>query len=262
MRYNLVMAARRSGVYFLVFACCTCVLFRPFPAYAQTTAPADLASKLNTRFTTCDMSGLNFVEALIHVAQTIEIPMGISWVNTPAARAKMVLLCNDLTAQQLLEKIVYSQSHYQMQVSSGVVHVFSTDIPVSQNFLFLQLPEFQAQGLINSVKVALWMQLNQIIQSTTRGYAASIFSNPDEPRLEVSLRNAAVADIFDSLAIASDRKIWVVTFDDSSTLIRSGFRRTRSLTAKKAMSDDEQPAWDIIGWNGRPLMYFEIPDAP
>jgi len=62
------------------------------------------------------------------------------------------------------------------------------------------------------------------------------------------LKNVGVEDVLDALAVASARKIWIVTFSDDPTLTPTGFRRSLTLWNNFPIPDNEQPIWDMLHW--------------
>ena len=142
-----------------------------------------------------------------------------------------------------------SEPNYEVIVDNGVVHVATREIPVGQNFLFVKIPEFSAKGNANGVKFALWMRLNQLISpNPLRGYGPSIFSSTSEARLDLTFTNATVGKILDSVVVASDYKVWFVTFEDNLNPTPSGFRRSESLMSTTPTPDEGQPVWDMFQW--------------
>src|SRR5713101_5685791 len=107
-------------------------------------APNELDVKLSKRVTNYNLDRSNFVEALVRVSSEFEIPMGIAWVNTPAAKAEMAFTWKDATVQQVIEAISKTQPGYQVQLRNGVVHVFSPgSIPERENFLTWKIKAFE-----------------------------------------------------------------------------------------------------------------------
>jgi hypothetical protein len=224
------------------------------PCSGQARSPADLNSKLDTPVSEYRLAQVNFLEALLHVAGDFQLPIGIAWVDTPAARAKSDSSWSNLTVRQIVESIAQTQPGYEVQLANGVVHVASRAVPAEQNFLLLRIPDFHAQGVMGSVKLSLWRELNNRIDSPKHLIAGSILTSRNDPKLDLQFNNSTVADIFDSLAIASDRKIWVVTFEDSSALTPSGFRRSEQLSSRNPIANESQPEWDILYWGPPPIV--------
>src|SRR5262249_366536 len=192
----------------------------------------NLAAELDQRIPEYRLANVNFVEALIHIASDFKLPMGIAWVNTHAARSKSDFGWRNLTVREILEAVAQSQSDYDVVVANGVVHVLSNAMLAEQNWLLLRLPSFHAQGVPNMVHVILWRELNSRVDQPKQGYAGSVLSSANDPKLNLTFTNSTVGEIFDSVALASDRKIWVVTFEDSLALTPTGFRRSKQLSSR------------------------------
>ncbi len=220
----------------------------PAICLAQSENPSPLDRSLSRRVSEGHVDG-TFVGALGQVARTFSVPMGISWLKTEGSQKKRSIEFKNATVLEIIEAIASSEPNYEVVVMNGVIHVATKEIPLGQNFLYLRIPEFTAKGIANGAKVALWMQLNQRISPDPhRGYGASIFSSASETKLDLTFTNATVEEILDSIAVASDSKVWLVTFEDNLNPTPSGFRRSESLLSKTATPDEGQPEWDIFPW--------------
>jgi hypothetical protein len=219
------------------------------PAASGRPERQDISGKLGKHITNYNLGKHSLVEALIRVSNDFQIPMGIVWVNTPAGRAELTFVWKDATVREILEAICKTQPGYQVQVRNGVVHVFPrSSIPDPQNFLKLKIDGFEAH---NQVEVAFWKLHTLITPSKSGSYQISIGATGDS-RVDVELKDSTVENILDALAVASNRKIWVVTFSNDIGLTSRGFRRTVSLWNYKPGPDDGQPAWDFLRW-GDPI---------
>ena len=232
----------------------------PLHCLAQSENPSTLDRSLSLRVPEGHVNG-TFVEALGQVARVFNVPMGISWLKNASSEKKRSIEYKNATVLEIIHAIASSEPGYDVIVSRGVVHVATKDVPPGQNFLYLKIPEFSAEGIANGAKVALWMQLNQRISpDPKRGYGGSILSSASDPRLDLTFMNATVEEILDSIAVASEYNVWLVTFEDNVNLTPSGFRRSESLHSTTAASDEEQPVWDIYQWNFWPVAL--VPRAP
>jgi hypothetical protein len=196
------------------------------------------------------LSAHSFIEALTRAASDLKIPMGISWVDRPSLPVN--LSWNGATPERVIRDIAESQAGYDVSVSDGVVHVFSTEISPEQNFLLLRIDEFNVPS--EAAPLAK-LDLQQLVRRTiTRptsqggGSAGSLASNTDEPIINLQFRRSTVADILDALAKSSLDKIWIATFEDSFILTSGGFRRTNSLWSDSPVPDGQQPIWDTLRW--------------
>jgi hypothetical protein len=218
----------------------------PADCLAQSKNPSTLDQLLSLRVPEGRVDR-TFVEALGEVARAFNVPMGISWINTASSQKKRSIEYKNATVLEIIEAIASSEPNYGVVVRNGIVHVATKEIPLGQNFLYLRIPAFSAEGVANYAKEALWMQLNQRISpDPRRGYGGSILSSSANTELDLTFTNATVEEILDSIAVASDYPVWVVTFEDNLNLTQSGFRRTESLFSKTAIPDQAQPAWDIF----------------
>ena len=219
-------------------------------AGAPSAAPDDLTVKLGKRVSNYNLAGVNFIDALIRVSKDFQIPMGITWVRTPAALAETPLVSTDATVEEIIESIARTQPGYRVEIAKGMVHVFPTGlIPDQQNFLKLNIKSFEVHS---EVEVAFW-KLHMLITPRTAGsYQVSIAGPGDEPKIDVEMKDSTVQAVLDELAMDSTRKIWVVTFTDDARLTAQGLRQTASLWNDKVGRDDGQPAWDSLRWSDPP----------
>jgi hypothetical protein len=183
-----------------------------FRCLPQSDKPDDLNQKLNYRVPVGRVEG-SFVEALGERARVFNIPMGISWVNTASSQRKRAVEYNDATVLEIIQDIARTEPGYEVRIANNVVHVATTDVPLSQNFLNVNIPQFSGNGVAAVVKAGLSMLLNQqIAPNPPKGYGASIFHSPSDPKLNLEFKNATVEEILDTIAVASEEKVWVVTF--------------------------------------------------
>jgi hypothetical protein len=221
----------------------------------------NLSAKLRTTVHDYHLSARNFVEALTHVATEFRIPMGIEWVIAPSTKARINLSFKDATVEQVLQAIVKDQPGVKVVVERDIVHVFAPGlIPDRENPLKLNINEFE----VHDVPAELASRrLHEVVTRTLLppkpqqgfegrgGTGGSGFSNSDDPKISVSLRNATLEDVLDALALASARKIWVVTFLGSHALTPSGYRRTGGLWTNRSAPDAEQPFWSLLHWGDK-----------
>jgi hypothetical protein len=73
-----------------------------------------------------------------------------------------------------------------------------------------------------------------------------------DSKVSVELKDATVENILDALAVASNRKIWIVTFANDPKLTPTGLRKTTSLFTDAPVPDKEQPTWHLQRW-GDPM---------
>jgi hypothetical protein len=218
------------------------------PVAFGTPAPDDLTVKLRKHATNYNLGVFNFVEALIRVSSDFQIPMGIAWVNTPAARAELPFAWKDATVQEIIEAIAKTQPGYQVQVRSGVVYVSPPGlIPDRQNFLKLKIETFEVHDAY--IEVAS-IKLHMLV--TPRIYGQISIGVTGDSKVDVELKNSTVEEALGALVLASNRKVWIVTFIDGAGLTPRGLRRTESLWSDKPQPDEEQPGWDLLRW-GDPM---------
>jgi len=231
---------------------------QPPPITPVSHRTAELNTNLRTAVHDYHLSARNFIEALTHVGSEFQIPMGIEWVSIPNAGARIDLSFKDATVEQVLRAIVNGQPGNKIIIDKDIVHVFASElIPDRENPLKLNINGFEVHNVPAELASR---QLHESVKRTLLppkppqgfgrrgGVGGSGFSNGDDPKISVTLKNATVEDVLDALALASARKIWIVTFSDAHTLTAAGYRRTLGLWSTSTVPDDEQPVWDILHW--------------
>jgi hypothetical protein len=206
----------------------------------------DLTATLNKEVPTYNVRGMSFLAALIRVSNDFQIPMGITWVNSPPARAKLGLTWNKVTVGQIIRDIAGTQPGYEVRARNGVLHVSAT-IPDEQNFLKVKIGEFRVQNEYSEMAhFKLWTLLNP--RPEYGSWQMSIGGRGDS-KVTIELAESTVEDVLDALGVASTQKIWVVTFTTDVRLTLRGLRRSISLWNDKP-ADEGPPCWDAIRWGG------------
>jgi hypothetical protein len=219
----------------------------------------DVSLRLDKNVANYNLGTFNFVEALIRVAADFRIPMGISWINAPPARAAMPFAWKAATVRQIIQDIANAEPGYSVQVRDGVAHIFPESIPDRENFLKMKIEDFSAHDAY--VEVASF-KLHTLV--TPRTYGMISIGATGDSKVDVELKGRTVADCLDALALASNRRIWIVTFTDEKSLTANGFRKTSSLWTDKPTPDEEQPIWQLMRWGDPipPLVLTTKPVAP
>lgn len=214
---------------------------------------AGLTSSLNKLVSNYAPGDLTMIEALIHVSNDFQIPMGIAWVDSKSACAKTRFAWKNLRVQKIIESILSTQPGYKILIKNGVVQISPPKdlIPDDENFLRLTLDSFRAQG--DFIEIASF-KLHMLV--TPRKYGQLSIGATGDSKVDVELKNCMVEDVLDALAMASNRKIWIVTFSEGDGVTPRGMFRTTSLWSPKPPPDPEQPGWDLLRWGDKmpPLM--------
>lgn len=223
-------------------------LFVIAPVVRGAPLKGNLSVKLNKPVSNYNLGKVNFVGALIHVSNDFQIPMGVVWVNSPSERLEIPLVWKNTTVLQIIQDVTKNYPNYQVSVDNGIVHVFPVGlIPDKQNFLRLPVKKFQATNDV--AEFASWRLHNTI---APRHYGGLSMAANMDPKISLDVEDSTVEGILDALALASSRKIWLVTFVDDTGLTPKGLRRSMSAWSDKPGPDVEQPFWDLIRW-GDPL---------
>ena len=217
---------------------------------AATQSPADdLTAKLSKRVTNYNLGVYSFAEALIRVSNDYQIPMGIAWVNNPSGRSELPFTWKNATVREIIDAIAKTQPGYDVQFKNGIVRVLPAGlISDRENFLKIKIDAFDVPDTY--VEVASF-KLHTLV-TPVKGNQQFSIAGPGDSRVSLRLRDCTVADALDALALASNRKLWIVTFTADTRLTSTGFRRTISLWSGKPQPDREQLGWDLLRW-GDPM---------
>ncbi len=203
----------------------------------------DLSAKLDREVSNYNLGLSNFPDALLRISNDFKIPMGIMWVSSPAARAQIPFAWTHTTVREIIQDVAKTQPNYQVRAANGVVHVFPP-IPDRENFLKLKIDSFKTSNA--AVELASF-KLHTLVAPMKGSRQVSV-AGPGDSLVNVDLKNCTVQDVLDALAVASNRKVWVVTFPEEPTMTPDGLRRTKSLFTEAPIRDEEQPIWYLYRW--------------
>jgi len=224
----------------LAFSALAIAVVCPAPAAPRPLPAEDLAAKLNKHVSNYNLGVINVVGALLQVSNDFQIPMGITWVNSRAARAESAFAWKNASIGEIIQSIANTQPGYEVRVRNSVVHVSPSGlIPDAENFLKTKLPSFQTHNTM--VEVASF-KLHMLVTPIRGSHQVSI-AGPGDSKVDVQLKNCTVEDVLDAFVLTSNRNVWIVTFPDKASLTASGLRRTGSLFTDALISDDQQPVW-------------------
>jgi hypothetical protein len=233
------------------------LLFRPAVLAApDLNKPQPIQTRLHSQVAAYTLSANDFAHALIRLACKFNLPMGIEWVRSPGTLKKVSLSWKNATIQQMLDTLVKSQPGYQLEISNGVAHVFPGSINSSQqDFLTLKIEKFEVHNQVveiasHDLRDLVRRRISPPPPSSQRpaGVGYSQGANIGDPEFSLALQDVSVRQILDNMTLASDRKIWVVTFIDAPPSA-TGFLRTATLWQASDVPDADQPVWDMFRWN-------------
>lgn len=243
------------------FQFCACLVFlNLLPAApangASTDEAGELTSKLKVRVADYSLGAGDFVHALAGVASRFHLPMGIEWALVKDTEKPIHRTWHNTTVQEILTAVVREYPDYELDLRDGIVRVFpkGKSSPES-DFLNLSLERFEVR---NQVVELASKQLRELVRSrmgnglrgrSGGGMALSQSTTIGDPEFSLALVNPSVDQVLDKLALASDRKIWVVTYLDNARLPGSAYRRTITLWNTSKVPDSEQPVWDMFRWS-------------
>jgi hypothetical protein len=162
-----------------------------------------------------------------------------------------VAFMRNTTVMDLFVGIANTQPGYQVRMDGGVINVVSSAIPYDQNFLNVNVKSFRVQ---NEVVQMAERELRDIVMMKVAppksgGILGSLATSPDEPNITFQRDHSSVRENLDGLVNVSRKKIWVVTFVDSFIPTATGFHRTQTLWNNNAVSESEQPVWNMFSWD-------------
>jgi hypothetical protein len=210
---------------------------------------------LDTRVPTFGLGSVDFLGALMQVSKDFQIPMGIVWVNSMPTRKPTTLSWKDRTVREILADIVQTQSGYRMALRDGIVHIFPYGlIPNGEDFLHMKIEDFETRNTV--LELALF-KLHMLVNPIRGSFQLSV-AGPGDSKVSLELKDVTVQNILDALAVASNRKIWIVTYSLGAGKTPRGFRRTSSLFTDLEVPDNQQPIWYFHRW-GDPLPPAALP---
>lgn len=235
------------------------LLHLPFASAAAVNPQSRLDATLHSTVDVYSLNASSYVEALTTVASDFKIPMGIVWIRSNTTERKLDLLWKRTSVVHVLETVVRSAPGYKLEVKNGVANIAPDDLNPEQNFLNIRVDRFSVQNVVaetasHRLRDVARLRVSPNLISPGRllgGMGYSQASRTDEPKITVSLENASVRTILDTLLLDSTRKIWIVTFPSDTALTKGGFRRTSKLGNTNSIADDEQPVWELFRWGER-----------
>jgi hypothetical protein len=239
--------------------------------FAASQRSPTLQEKLARVVGTYALSENNFPTALAKVAQDFAVPLGIEWVKLPSDPKEVKLAWRKATVREILQSIVRTRPGYELKVDDGIVHVLYPNAESDKkNFLNIPVQNFRSEDQY----VAFSKQrLHDIVRKTifppvphaggSLPSVREIVVSGGEHKTTFTAQNGTIRDVLDKMALATDGKIWIVTFDEKAGLTSTGFRRTiASLWNTSAtLSDQYQPGWDII-FNRGTVRGIGLPPQP
>ena len=225
---------------------------------SQLTAPVatqNVQAILHSQVSAYSLKADDFAHALISLSARFNLPMGIEWVRSPETTKRFNLSWSDTSVEQMLKTLVESQPGYQFEISDGIVHVFPSSINSSaQNFLNFKIDKFELRNQVvetasHKLRDLVRLRVSPPKSATDHGAGVgySQAANIGDPEFSMALENVSVRQVLDSLATASNKKIWVVTFVSSKDVTPTGYLRTITLRNDTGVPDSEQPVWDMFG---------------
>lgn len=217
----------------------------------------DVQVRLDTSVAEYNLLASGFADALAKTSKHFQFPIGIEWVKDHQALRDFNRTWKGDTVRQILGSIVEAYPGYLVQIDDGCVHVFRQDLLNDRrNFLNLRLPDFFE--VRNEIGGFANQKLQSVVQNIVSprnwppgaGEAGSYTSgNVREKPLSVDLKGATVREALERLVDASEHKMWIVTFSDTSTLTHTGFYLTETLWHPRPFPDHDQPMWDFLAWD-------------
>ncbi len=90
----------------------------------------------------------SFLQALSRLASEAKVPMGIEWIDSPAALKPVHLTFTNASFAEILHALLKSQGTYESEVSKlGIVHVFPRGaLEDGTSFLNLYVKKFEVRN--------------------------------------------------------------------------------------------------------------------
>jgi hypothetical protein len=239
----------------LIFAMSAVLFGTTGPAFPSSDKGQDIQTKLASRIPDYTLIAEDFGHALLRLASQFNLPMGIEWIRSPGTLKKVNLHWKNANIREMLDTVIRSQPGYQIDTNNNVVHIFPVGVSSSeQDFLNLKLERFEVH---NEVVEIASHKLREIVRAKVfppspsqrpvgEGYSQG--TRMDDPELSFTLRDISIRQVLDKFLLASDRKIWVVTFIGTPVGTKA-VPQTATLWNSSHIPDNEQPVWDMFRWN-------------
>jgi len=169
------------------------------------TATAQIAprSETNPVVSSFSVSGTRSIQALLQLAQSEGIPIGIVVGDDQLCSMEISYSAQNAPALQIAEGIISSLRGYRvrMEQPSQVIVVTPVNMTVAtQEFLSLMDDRYMVRGNTQTLATMLWVHIRAILYPD-QGTAGSILGSPDDAVSELDLKNASVERILNRIAI-------------------------------------------------------------
>jgi hypothetical protein len=211
-------------------------------------------TELSTRVPTFHLSATSLADAVAKASVRFHVPIGLEWMKDAETLRPINRTWNDKSVLEIMSSIVASYPGYALKENNGIVNVFRQDLlKDSRNFLNLKLPDAvkiqeQVEGVANQ-------QLRSVVQNVVSpknlppgGEASSYATGIEERQITLDLGGKTVRASLNALVLASEHKMWLVTFPDSNLTPR-GFFRTATTWHPEPFQTTDQPMWDFLTWS-------------
>lgn len=208
----------------------------------------DLQEILLTKVPHYSIGAANLLEAAGKIASDFDLPIGVEWQGDPSAPNKISREWSDATVEGIVYDTVSFDIAYQVEISNGVVHIRKAGLADSpRNPLNITLSSFSLTNEYSRrAAFKLRDQVNLVLfprpQERATACAGSYGVSADETRVTLSLKDALVRKILDTLLVRSRSAMWLVIFRTNQS--ESGFLKTKSIL--RNATDLQEPDWDFL----------------
>lgn len=224
-------------------------------------ATPPVQQQLRTEVQRYELAAPTFLDALLKVTSDFRVSMGVELVESPSVLRPVKRTWQKATALVIFTALVNGEEGYHLRVEDGILHVFLEDL-VNQrsNFLNIRIKRFDVQGTTASAAgLKLWGLVNPKFQRPkppTPGphgtISTGIGGGMPERTFNLSLKDATVRHILNSIVLSSGHEAWVVTFAPGRSLTPTGLRRITSWANHSVPPDVYQPGWELLRWGEKP----------
>jgi hypothetical protein len=218
-------------------------------AGCQQIAPRrDVQQILSTKVPHYVVKGTNLLQAAAQIASDFDLPMGVEWQGDPTAEKEINSQWDNATVERIVLDLATFDVEYQVDVSNGVVHLQKRGLAASsRNPLNIKVPSFSVTSEYSrQAAFRLRNQVNLMIfprqPDKVSACAGSRSAGADETKVTLSIKDATVRDILDSLLVRSHSAMWLVAFRKEQP--DTGFLATKS--PWRSTTESEQPDLDVL----------------
>jgi hypothetical protein len=189
-------------------------------AIGQQAMRPDLHQILATKVPSYSIKATNLLEAAARIASDFNLPIAVEWVGAPGAEKPITYQWQNTTVEQIVYDLATFDVDYQVDASSGVIHLWNPATASSQrNPLNIRIPEFSVTDTYAGVaRFVLQDQINGIMfprpEEKQSARAGSYGAGAGDRLVTLAMKDTTGREILDALLVKSRFAMWLVVFPE------------------------------------------------